>query len=419
MNSEKIIAFVLAIIVIGIVTGFFFLAYGDELFDNLNPDDKDDDSPDDKDNKYTKVSYEDYVDLNYIGKYSSNDTIFSTSYDDPVAKTGGAPLKVFVNDSIIAEPNELFVDYINSPLRAFSIEEYIELMKSPVGTNKGFFEELTNAKINPEDGTFTTGDIPPEKAYGISVKMNSLINLTPLSGEWLEYEVVNIQYNEPMPQEIFDIYGDAFGETTTIFTLGENMHYIGKEVVEKYPNWQGSTIITKLNETKMWMYTTPPDDLEENFTWADIDQETGEKIDYPVNTSSIESINEDTIIIVHNPKKNDTITESIYYSMYGMYLTNNTYTVEYIDDDKINISYDDGTGNKSYKEISRFSTVERNETQDITQELAGDILEVQLLFLRLTEDTFTYSYHPLSDETVYFEIEIVEIQEIPSEEDES
>ncbi len=413
MNLEKIIALVLAFIVIVVTSAFFFMAYGDEIFKNLNPDEKNPDEKDDnKDNtgnksykeisrystiqrnetqnitqglsgdilevqllflrlsdddfvfsyhplsdetvyfeveivevqdieslNITDISYGDYVDLHYIGRYSSNDTIFSTSYDDPVAKTGGTPLKVFVNDNVSAEPADQFVDYINNPLRAFSIEEYIELMKSPLGTKKGFFEELTSAKINPEDPTFTTGDIPPEKAYGITVKMNTLLNLTPLVGEWLEYEIVDIQENQPIPQEIFDLYGDAFGETTTIFTLRENMYYIGKEIVEKYPSWDGSTIVTKINDTKIWMYTSPPDYLGDVFTWSEINQETGEKIDFPQNTSTIDYIDEDIIKIKHTPMIDDTIQESIYYAAYGIYFTNNTYTVESLTNDKINLSY--------------------------------------------------------------------------------
>jgi len=43
------------------------------------------------------VEIGDCIDVHYIGRYASNNTIFESSYGDIENKTGGTPLKIFVS----------------------------------------------------------------------------------------------------------------------------------------------------------------------------------------------------------------------------------------------------------------------------------------------------------------------------------
>ena len=68
------------------------------------------------------------------------------------------------------------------------------------------------------------------------------------------------------------------------------------ENITLYPSWEKSTKVTKLNETMIWYYTTPPEDKRENFTW--IEEYTS--VPYWENSSSVE-INETALVITHSP----------------------------------------------------------------------------------------------------------------------
>ncbi|RLF28389.1 MAG: hypothetical protein DRN05_04270, partial [Thermoplasmata archaeon] len=88
----------------------------------------------------------DCVDVHYIGRYASNNTIFASSYDDPENKTGGSPLKIFVSTDPDASPPDKYSDYSNR-----IDQNFVE----------GFIDGLIGLK---EGDTKTIGPIPPEKA---------------------------------------------------------------------------------------------------------------------------------------------------------------------------------------------------------------------------------------------------------------
>jgi hypothetical protein len=414
MQNEKIAAVALAIIIAGALSTYLYFNYKDSIF----PEEEKDEPVKPKPGNET-IQIGDCIDIHYIGRYASNDTIFSTSYSNPENKSGGIPLNVFVNDNISIDPPANYSEYLSSPLTAIlsgSFEDYFYLTTSPIGTKNGFREEILALRKGVDN--FITEPMAPLKAYGNSIGLNSVINVTELSPEPLIYRVIGIQEDAPMPDEIVEYYGELFGNTTTLFTLREDMYEIGDVIEEKFISWANSTVISKLNDTTMWMYTSPPFDIDEKFSWIDYDEETALQFTYPENSSQITQINESTIIITHTPEINSIIEEAIYYPLYDFFMNNQTYTVESLSDDKINVSFitDETTGNKSYTELNRKSIIQRNETRIITQETPGDLLEINLLLLRLMDENFYLSYHPLSDETVYFEIEILDIYKTSQEE---
>jgi len=375
MQNEKIAVIGLVVIIVGVLSVYLVATYGEDIFKNLSGEGE-------------TIALGDCADVHYIGTYASNGTIFQSSYADVDAKTGGTPLMVFVSLNTSAYPPEGYDDYITS------IEGFTEGL---VGLKKG--------------ETATIGPIPPEKAYGVYPKIGDVINLSdPETGQLLlDIEFVKIIQNAPIPEEYVEFLGNG---TTVLFTIRDNSHHIGENIGEKlylYLTWENSTFATKINETLMWYYITPPEDQRENFTW--IDSEIG--IYYWENASSVTSMNNSTIVVTHTPEINATMDVQIDLD------STITYTVVNVTDTKINVSYDDGTGNNTlYDSFNRTVTIERNQTYDITFVLISEILDYQLLqpIKQYYDPELTLSVHELAGESLLFDVEIVNVYKTSQEE---
>jgi FKBP-type peptidyl-prolyl cis-trans isomerase 2 len=375
MKTEKLAAIALVIIIAGVLSTYLLITYGDEILDNLT-------------GSTETIKIGDCVDVHYTGSFE-NGTIFDTSYADIANQSGiydetrpYEPLNIFVSLNATEPPPEGYETYFS-------------------GMIEGFMEGLIGLK---EGETATIGPIPPEKAYGVYPKIGDEINIVdPSTGEELTISFVNIQENAPMPEDYVEMLGTG---NTTLFLLKYDIYSIGDEIV-LYPSWENATVITKLNETLMWYYITPPEDQRENFTW--IDSETG--IYYWENASSVTSMNNSTIVVTHTPKINATMDVQI-----DLYSTI-TYTVLNVTDTKINVSYDDGAGNISYYEFDRTVTIERNETQNITMAYPLEGLDQMLQLIKMYYDPeLTLSVHELAGESLLFDVEIVNVYKTSQEE---
>jgi len=364
MQKEKLAAVVLVIIIVGALSSYLAVAYGDEIFENLFSE-----------KKKEIIEIGDCVDVNYIGRYASNNTIFDSSYDEVNDKTGATPLKIYVTFNTDTQPPKGYEDY---------------------GTDiiQGFMEGLVGLK----DGeTKTIGPIPPEKAYGEKPKVGDTI-VIPASAtgdEDLRIDVVEIIENYPMPEEYIPYFGE---QNTTLYNLRAN-YSIGKEI-PIYPAWENATIVTKVNETMLWTYTTPPEDKRTDFTWID---NTTQSVFWE-NASSVTSMDETTIIITHTPE----IGATMEYSS-GLW-TSTTYTVVNLTSDKINVSYIDSTGNISYTELDRIVTIKRNESQITLMPYPKEGLEQLLAYIKLyLNPDLEISLDFLAGEELLFELEIVKV----------
>jgi hypothetical protein len=380
MQKEKIALIALVIIVVAALS-VFLIAVNTDIFETLFEGQK-------------TIESGDYADVHYIGKYASNDSIFESSYAFPENKTGGTPTKIFATLNITAVPGENYTAYSN-----MIDDQFIE----------GFIENLIGMK---QGQTKTTASIPAEKAYGVSPKVGDLADLTEyieniygidLEGKNYSYTVFSIKNNSTMPP----MYASYFGNiTTTIFTVRDNSHYIG-EFIALYSSWENSSIATKMNETKIWTYTTPPENLTNNFTWAELDSTSEIQVytEYPTNSTSITNITNTTIVLTHTPPVNSTITVS---TQAGGSIE---YLVEAVTDEVINTSYSPNSdGNKTYVEFDRHKIIQRNESQNITIDVPGEIFEIQLLQpLRGFDGDFNLSYNALTDKIVYYEISVVKV----------
>lgn len=391
MKREKLAAIGLALIIIGALSVYLVVEYKDEIIENFTKP---------KEEKVNGTAIGDCVDVHYISRYASNGTVFASSYGDIENKTGGMPLNVFVTRNTTEQPPDDYMSYFSDPLDAGV--DYMSYALSPIGVKEGFIDSLIGMQ---ESEKKTTDFLPPEKAYGVLLKYGDIINFS-LVGIPLEFKVLDIQKNADITEDLKDFYPDL--ETIDLCTLRQESYYTG-EVIDKYSSWINSTVVTKINDTTLWTYVTPTTELNENFTWVYFDSETIIQTTYPANASSISSINDTTIVVTHSPEFNSTIETAAYYAEYGMFVPGDSYTVESISDDKINASLTDSEGNKTYFEFNRMVTIQRNETQNITQAIPWDSLESLLLALRFMDDDFTLGLNDLAGETVYFEVEIVKV----------
>lgn len=324
------------------------------------------------------IEFGDYADVHYIGRYSSNDMVFDSSYNDVDNKSGGKPLQIFVTLNSSEIPSSLYSNYSNK-----INGNYIE----------GFINNLIGLKKGDNS---TTDNIPPEKAYGVTPVVGDVINLSEFGGGVVK--IVDIKENQSPPLEWIQ-YGLDPNQTITIYTLRDESHYVGEIIEMNYPSWENSSVVTMINDTTMWMHITPPYEVGDTFGWIDI--KSDEPTTYPENSSTIESINETTIILKHTPSINDTLQIQEGYSIVE-------YIVENLTSEKI-IAYMNQSGNKTYKELNRTSIIQRNESQEIIIDIPDLSLEQIFPYIRDLDPSFTLSLHELADETIYFEINIIDI----------
>jgi FKBP-type peptidyl-prolyl cis-trans isomerase 2 len=371
MRSEKLAIIALIIIVAGALSVYLVSSNMDYIYENLFGKPASEPSNE-------NIEFGDNVDLNYIGRYASNNSIFDSSYNDTINKTGGNALKVFVtlNNSEV------------SPLSGYNT------------VIEGFAEGLIGLKENESK---IIGPIPPEKAYGIKPIIGDILDLTDLIGVTQIYKIVNIIENAEMPEELIPYFGTG---NTNLYVLKEDWHYVGEilNITSIYLSWEDSSVVTKINDTKLWMYTTPTNDVGEYFTWKYLDMNTGSEITFPEDTSVITEMDDDVIIISHQPEINSIINVS-YGGFYYM-----DYIIENISENIINASYTDpSSGDIQYMNFDKNQEIVRNETQNITMEIPEEYLEIILEQLRMSLDDFNLSLSNLAGESLIFEVEIIKI----------
>ena len=248
----------------------------------------------------------DCVDLNYIGSYASNGTVFDSSYLDTTNKTNATPLKVFVSLENEAAP------------------QYYDQYSS--GLIEGFMEGLIGLELNQ---TTTIGPIPPEKAYGVEPQIGDTINVScEMFGQELNLEFIDIVENAEVPPDFQDIITT---DTTTLYIMKDNSYHVG-QTFTLYQAWFNSSVVTKINDTMIWLETTPPTDKMYNFTWIELDTTTGYENAYWTNASSVTTFNDEEMVVTHNPEIGQKMTH-----ISGW--TSVEYTVVEITDDKIKVSY--------------------------------------------------------------------------------
>jgi len=385
MQSEKVAIIALTIIIVGALSAYLFATYGEDIFDNLFVEDEKTEP------EMGAIALGDCADVNYIGKYASNGTVFDSSYEDAENKINGTPLKMFIstNSSEISPKS----DYI--------------------GIIEGLAEGLVGLK---ENDTATIGPIPPEKAYGASklgigdtfstinlaLEMNQTVEVTDLDSDSISLKWINLENlgKFTMPQMILKNLSSMDQNEMIIFP-------------PPYSIWENSTEIISITDETVTVKTTPTKNESLSEILEPIQYGIADVIFiFPDATTA--SWDETTITITSSPE----IGKSYLYSQdtgYG-YAINMTFTIESIVNDTINISVMyEGSDEKMYQDVN--STIEFNRTFTMPRLYNNIPLMYQEYLFAEDVQREGYSLHELAGESLIFDVEIVKVYKTSQEED--
>jgi len=346
-----------------------------------------------KDNNDSTLIIEegDCVDLHFIGMYSSNNTVFDSSYDDVDSKTGGSPLNVYID---------------------FNGERYSENYTSEK-IPLGLLEGLIGLK---EGETYTIGPIPPKKAYGqkkLSVgdafysknfalntinpelSLNQTLEVTQLTESNLSLKWVGLDdYGQfTMPQIVLN---DLLAQMQEDMILIPPSHFI----------WENASEIIDYDDETVTIKTTP--------TKTETLYDYFEQVQYGFGQNDVFSIfpdatnatyNETTITLKSNPEVGSEYEYS--YSYFGQEIVM-TYTVKNMTEDTIGLSIvtqgADETQNQTvartleFGRTYEFPRTYENIPSDYQEELIGEDLEKQ-----------GYGISDLAGESLTYQVTIIKI----------
>jgi len=379
MQIEKIAVIALVIIIVGALSIFLLATNSEDIFGNLFGENE-------KSEPLT-IALGDCADVNYIGRYASNGTVFDSSYEYVENKTGGTPLQMFISKNLIE----------TSPKSGYT--RVIE----------GLVDGLVGLK---ENDTATIGPIPPEKAYGkklgigdtfstanLALEMNQTVEVTNLDSNFISLKWINVENlgKFTMPQMILK----------NLTSMDQNDYVI---IPPPYYIWENSTEIINITDETVTVKTTPTssENISENLKPVQIGI-TDMIFIFPDATTA--TWNETTITVTSSPE----IGKSYPFSQdtgYG-YAINITFTVEDINNDTINISVMyEGSDEKMYQDINRTQEFNRIFTMP---RLYKNIPLMYQEYIFAEDLPRGYSLNKLAGESLIFDVEIVKVYKTSQE----
>ena len=368
MQKEKIALIALVIIVVTALS-VFLIAVNTNIFENL----------------FTEkliIAEGDCADVNYIGRYTSNNTVFDSSYNDSINKTGGTPLKIFVSTN----PNA------TSPKAGYSADMI-----------EGFMDGLIGLK---EGQTKIIGPIPPEKSYGankfgigaiftsqyLAFGINQTVIVTNYTSENLSLKWIQMENlgNFTMPQLVI-----------------KNLQSQNETEMVRYPPpyyiWENSTSIINITDTNVTVKTTPTKATNLSDIVKDVRDGEKQMLIFPNVTTA--SWDDTTITVICSPVKDQNYTfQTEGYT--GM--INITVHINNIAGDIINVTItNDQDPTPTYLDVYRTLTFNRTY---ILPRIYKDIPSMYISYL-YTEDIEKagYSLDPLAGESLTFEVTIEKV----------
>jgi FKBP-type peptidyl-prolyl cis-trans isomerase 2 len=342
----------------------------------------------------------DCVDLHYIGRYASNNTIFDSSYTDPTNKTGGTPLKIFVT-----------LDPSQSPPLGYS--DY-----SP-----NIIKGLMNGLIGKKEGkSYTIGPIPPEDAYGKRFGLNDTVNTTAFNQNIFD---IDLSLNQTMKvierttdfikMEWVDLPEDPFTMTSLIIYASLDFEDFDPNyddiilLCPLYSLWENATEIVSVSDEEAMIRTTPNKltGLTENIEQIPLDL-YGKDYFFIFPNETEATYTNDSISITSSPEEG----KIYHYTGQNPYggIIHYELTVHSVTDDKINLSlfaveFDE----TMFFEVNR--TVSFNRTFEVPL-----IYNMTTMFLEQVLPRFWYDlkregygFSDLAGESLLFEITIKEL----------
>ncbi|MCX6667286.1 MAG: FKBP-type peptidyl-prolyl cis-trans isomerase [Euryarchaeota archaeon] len=374
MQNEKLAAILLVIVIVGSISVFLTVTYGEDILNTLTG----------KKTGEKVIAFGDCADVNFIGRYASNNTIFDSSYNDTTTKTGGTPLNIFVTLNQSEYPPDGYDVYSSS---------YIEgLMEGLVGLKEGQTSEI---------------NITPAKAYGAKkLKVGDTF-----STKSLTYSDLNYQLNQT--SEVFDLTDENITlkwlnvQGLGNFTLPEAI-LMGSEDIEQtqpqfpydtlppYYIWENSSMIINVTDTNVLIKTTPT--KTQNLTKQVTIFGIADKFGFIFPDATTAEWNESKITIQSSP-----IPGSNYKLDYGGMLFN--ITVNNITTTHVNVSIE-FQGESQYYDLNR--TIEFNRTYSMHRIYKIPLTYFQYFFGNDIQKA-GYGLSKLAGEQLLFEVTILKV----------
>jgi|GEM_PF-725186 len=331
-----------------------------------------------------EIALGDCVDINYIGRYASNGTIFDSSYSDIINKTDGVPLQIYVTLNKTIYPPEGYEYY-----------------------SQGYIEGLIEGLVGLKEGETRNLTIPPEKAYGIEKKiaigdnfstthlteslfnhtLNQTLEVIDLNDENITLKWLNVKDlgNFTLPEYI-------------LFEDLEQAYYTGMiyDTLPPYYIWENSSMIINITDTNVLIKTTPT--KTQNLVDQISPFAVGDKFGFIFPDATTAEWNETKIIISSSPLPGSKYT----LDYVGMLLN---ITIENVTETNINVNVEFQGQIEPY-EINR--TIEFNRTY-----LMRRIYVIPMMFAQyiIEEDLHNagLSLNKLSGEELIFEVKVEKV----------
>jgi FKBP-type peptidyl-prolyl cis-trans isomerase 2 len=374
MQKEKIALIALVIIVIGALA-VFVTAVNTDIFENLFKE------------KLT-IAQGDCADVNYIGRYASNNTVFDSSYTFVGNKSGATPLKIFVsyNASAISPKS----GYTASMIKGF--------MDGIIGMNEG------QTKI--------IGPIPPKDAYGankfgvgaifssqyFAFGMNQTVEVTNytsenLSVKWIQMENLG---NFTMPQLVIN---NLQSTNETEMVVYPPPYYI----------WENASVITNITDKTVTVRTTPTKSSNLSKDIKDVRYGEKQMLIFPNATTA--SWNDTSITVVCSP----VVSQNYTFQTQGTTgMVNITIHINSINATMINVTIiNDQSPEPTYLDVYKVLTFDRTFT---LPRIYKDIPSMYISYF-YGEDIQKagYSLEPLAGETLLFEVTVEKVYKTSQE----
>lgn len=316
MQNEKIAVIALVVIIVGALSAYLLATYGADI---LNPQ---------QEPQLGIVEVGDCIDINYTGRYASNNTVFDSSYSDVENKLGGTPLQIFVTLDPTQTPPVEYSTYSSNIIKG-----------------------LMNGLIGLEEGkTYTIGPIPPEDAYGNKFGLDDTVNTTTFNQNIFDIELslnqtmkVIESTEDYITMQWIDLPEDAFTMTSLIIYASLDFEDVDPNYEDiillcpLYSLWENATEIVSISDDKAIIKTTPTKltGLMENIEQIPLDLYGKDYIFiFPNETEA--TYNDDSIFITSSPEEGKTYDytgQNPYGGVINYQLTANSVT-----DDKMNLS---------------------------------------------------------------------------------
>jgi len=299
------------------------------------------------------VGIGDCIEIEYVGRYASNNTVFDTN-NETVAKEEG-----IYNKNRTYEPLKVYINPDDKKIPPKGYEGYRTVIE-------GLKEGLIGMREGEEK---IIGPIPPKKGYGMPVTVNTTFNTSLFT------------------------FG-RFEQEFKVTKVGKNYVVLRWEVEPGmkftiFPFWENGTSVLKVNDTRVWLITTPTQ--TENLTIF---------MEWPNLTSVV--YNETNITFIQNPKIGTNTTNPFNSADQHFYKILN------LTDKKIIVSYKDKNGTEHTTEWNRTVSIARivNQTR---------IYNVSSMFYPYLEDDISrygLSFNKLAGETLYYDVKILKVHKL-------